>query len=1601
MNKSVDERLVPPGEYVDALNVRLGSTETTEIGAVENSKGNSKLTTLQIGNVNLSDQATCIGSFGDGVNETLYWFVHDPNNPVSPNGKADLLVSYNTSINSLSYHLVSYTKLNFDPEFLITGVNKIEDLLFFTDDKNPPRYINVKRDYGLPNSFTEEMISVIVKPPGYEAGELAAPQINLFNSNQVEESFLEDIFISFAYRYKYKDNQFSATSLFATAAFEPKTFILNYSTFENEGMQNAFNAAEVLVSTGSSEVIGIDILYKASNSSSIFVVDRLDKQTLGLSNNTLFPFQITSQKIYTLLGSDELLRQYDNVPLVAKAQTIQGNRLIYGNYEDGRDITTANGTPIGVNFVASAQSTEIQNTPLKTPVQDPVTTITDYNIQSTTVSFTSNNATFDLVKTDGSNPYPNGIPQGTVFSFTFAFEFRTAAFGDTTDPNFPTGFIPFNGNSFDLTVEFSTGQFYSNMNAMLLGVEFDNAIGLTNFQPISSAASGTSLTDRFNLLLTNQAPTIANGFNENFTLQLTGITSQVASEAMGIAVAGNSFSITPIGCKFVSTTGIRCFSYAKMNAARCIVTTGKTLDSNSLHSNRDYDVAIVYMDAFGRATPAITSLNSSTHFPAGTSISKNTIQVEVNNQPPFWAKKYKFVLKPSGTLYDTVYVTRFFSDRQDPSIIWLKLEGDDQNIVSAGQRLICKADTSGPLNRLVVETVIDVQSYGGGELGPSGSDSLAGLYASINPSQINLNKSPDTTIHFNRIFNKSTDGSCNTSAGLDPERSLKYPLFLVDSSGNANLYDLPAGSVIRFSFEIWRSAYGGIGAGDDSKSIKWRWDQTFNTTEAYTSFYDWWNQNGIGNLVNGTSNTGEQNIIGSYNDGSFSNPGDVPDPPCYQYIFAFCDQQDANGNIINRANLVMGHDIPRGGPSIDKRPSNMNMRIFINRQSDLIVFETEPQEADPNLFFDSSEMYDIGLDANGDLSHIGNVSNQNVSSQIPAIVNLPFYNCFSFGNGVESFKILDLKVEKGLNLGERTLAQTLTEIKQADRFFGLTYSGIFSGPNNLNNLNEFNLGLVNFKDLEMSFGPIMKLHSRETDMLVLQEDRISYVLLGKNLLSDSLGGGAVSSIPEVLGTQIARIEEYGISFNPESFTSWGSDMYFTDTKRSAVLKLSGGSIKSDQLEVISAYGMRSFFRDQFETQLNTQKIGGFDPYMDEYVLSSNNLNVPTQLDIVPCGTSVQKLNTQSVFKRIFDLGQVTQDVEIDITFSSSLPDVDILATWNGTTVIDRSASNTPPDNITSNTTLTFAKTLAFPNQLELVITPNTEVSYTVDVNCPKQFSGKVVQVVLSSNSDAGKTTHNQYQWFKEITGEPTYFSPLDVSAIRLGNTTNSESLTFFDLKQGIQSLETIPYNTTKIVSGSRSFNTDDFVFDPLVNKFYQFVLDPLIQLNTAADWSLSLIQGKPAITPIINPVTGLFSVSSVLGSYTQSSTVTPTLVLVTDLRRFTKAQFGYDASSSSAACGVPSPCNFFSCTSPPVFTQAQACSLDTNNLPPGFTMQGRGHAGATPGNPRVGDPCFETASCGQQADLAPGFYKLAGNANFVIEIGSGTQEGICISKITC
>jgi len=161
MNKTFDERVVPDGEYIDAMNVRMGSTEKSEAGVIENTNGNLPLTALTyIDGTPLSTDARCIGAINDSARETLYWFVHDPNSKTSPTGKLDLVVSFNMVSQVLTYHIVSVndgggvnTTLNFNPYYLITGVDIVEDLLFWTDDYNQPRFININRGYANPDAL--------------------------------------------------------------------------------------------------------------------------------------------------------------------------------------------------------------------------------------------------------------------------------------------------------------------------------------------------------------------------------------------------------------------------------------------------------------------------------------------------------------------------------------------------------------------------------------------------------------------------------------------------------------------------------------------------------------------------------------------------------------------------------------------------------------------------------------------------------------------------------------------------------------------------------------------------------------------------------------------------------------------------------------------------------------------------------------------------------------------------------------------------------------------------------------------------------------------------------------------------------------------------------------------------------------------------------------------------------------------------------------------------------------------------------------------------------------------------------------------------------
>ena len=73
MNKDLDERLIPNGEYRDAVNIQVMTSEESAVGTAQNILGNS----LIAGQDFIPATAKCVGSISDEKNDKLYYFVVD------------------------------------------------------------------------------------------------------------------------------------------------------------------------------------------------------------------------------------------------------------------------------------------------------------------------------------------------------------------------------------------------------------------------------------------------------------------------------------------------------------------------------------------------------------------------------------------------------------------------------------------------------------------------------------------------------------------------------------------------------------------------------------------------------------------------------------------------------------------------------------------------------------------------------------------------------------------------------------------------------------------------------------------------------------------------------------------------------------------------------------------------------------------------------------------------------------------------------------------------------------------------------------------------------------------------------------------------------------------------------------------------------------------------------------------------------------------------------------------------------------------------------------------------------------------------------------
>jgi len=171
-------------------------------------------------------------------------------------------------------------------------------------------------------------------------------------SLEIKRPLFESKFGRFGYRYKYEDNECSTFSPWSELAFLPGNFEYTPSKGFNEGMANTARKIVVKnfipsIHVRPLDVKAIDILWKTTDNANVYIVKTL-KRGIDYSEWGETNFQgevacgsltITSEMIYKVVEANQLLRSWDNVPRYARAQGISGNRILYGNYVQGYDVS--------------------------------------------------------------------------------------------------------------------------------------------------------------------------------------------------------------------------------------------------------------------------------------------------------------------------------------------------------------------------------------------------------------------------------------------------------------------------------------------------------------------------------------------------------------------------------------------------------------------------------------------------------------------------------------------------------------------------------------------------------------------------------------------------------------------------------------------------------------------------------------------------------------------------------------------------------------------------------------------------------------------------------------------------------------------------------------------------------------------------------------------------------------------------------------------------------------------------------------------------------------------------------------------------------------
>lgn len=390
LNISTDERLHQEGDMLDALNVTIDESGDGTFGVLKNVNGTKSIPHELNEATYINADSVVVGSVSDEDNRRIIFFVYNGN-------KSDGVYMYDDSPNSYRI-LAESVYFNFNPNYpvkadiintYLSDDNQVDTLVYFTDNYNPPRKLNInKADSGYYDtggntdlfngaaSF-EEIVSVCKGPIPLP------PRFRFDTDNSVEANNFHTDFFQFATQLIYDDGEVSAISPYSKIAYPDHVSIQGIddagtgALYKNDNvclidpmfapLQSTVPMAEddYLYGTESEykySVSKIRLLCRIGNGSAFYVIDEynpyeeLTRNIYGTEMVVYSPstreYRFYNSLLYSLIPDREVNKLFDNVPLTAEGQVIQGERLCYSNYTEGYPNFPVSPS-IEVNYLAS------------------------------------------------------------------------------------------------------------------------------------------------------------------------------------------------------------------------------------------------------------------------------------------------------------------------------------------------------------------------------------------------------------------------------------------------------------------------------------------------------------------------------------------------------------------------------------------------------------------------------------------------------------------------------------------------------------------------------------------------------------------------------------------------------------------------------------------------------------------------------------------------------------------------------------------------------------------------------------------------------------------------------------------------------------------------------------------------------------------------------------------------------------------------------------------------------------------------------------------------------------------------------------------------